>query len=172
MPVQLSKANLKCQAGQDAGTPLCWSNKTEELGQQDLKGLKIHTARMMFREKVTAVTHYGIKFPLQQATLDWLTCMLLSIQFSNRLTAEPNCWLQGKQTRQAPWHKHWDLAGYFTPHKWGWTALPSMPINCSQNFPVMVSCMQDGEPQDTRCPFLLSGSQHYQNILLHNKDCI
>lgn len=55
MPVQLSKANLKCQAGEDAGTPLYWSYKTEELGQQDLKGLKKHTARMMFREKVNAV---------------------------------------------------------------------------------------------------------------------
>lgn len=52
MPAQLSKANLRCQTGWDAGIPLCWSK--QELGQQDLKWLKECRA-FMFREEVNAV---------------------------------------------------------------------------------------------------------------------
>lgn len=45
LPLNLCLSNCQRQtsnvkAGEDAGTPLYWSYKTEELGQQDLKGLK------------------------------------------------------------------------------------------------------------------------------------
>lgn len=50
--VQLSKANLRCQTGWDAGIPLCWSK--QKLGQQDLKWRKKRIA-FMFREEAKAV---------------------------------------------------------------------------------------------------------------------
>lgn len=75
MPVQLSKANLRCQTGWDAGISLSWSK--QKLGQQDLRWLKKCTAFMFteWSQQIeyweTAVMLYCIKFPLQQAAPDW-----------------------------------------------------------------------------------------------------
>lgn len=112
---------------------------------------------------------YCIRFPLQQATPDWL---MWAPEHTIFQLLDCRAKLDTGETSQAS-----TLASILGS---GWVfhttrvRLDSSAMSaceCSQNFSMMVCCTQDGEFQDTHCHFLISGSQHYQNIFPHNIDC-